>query len=301
MATPVLILGHSGTGKSTSMRNFGDKDIAVVSVNGKRLPFRNRFEYVLNSDDYSKILAFMKEKASKVKTIVVDDSQYLMANEFMRRTKETGFQKYTEIGRNFWGLIKAVEKLPEDVTVYFLHHPETGDDGVQKAKTIGKLLDDKITVEGMFTIVLRTMVVDKEYLFSTQTDGTDPCKTPMGMFSANYIPNDLKLVDDTIREYYGLTNSEPTEESIANDEITSSPQTTDEVIEDIFADVDEPVEEPQEELSQEELQKKAADMFKAIKNDKELATKVREFVKDNGGSIPKLSVESLKEVIALMS
>lgn len=122
----------------------------------------------------------------------------------MRRAKETGFQKFTDIGRNFWELIKAVEKLSDDTVVYFLSHIETGDDGREKAKTIGKLLDEKISLEGMFSIVLKTAVVDGQYYFMTQTNGNDTCKSPIGMFSTHSLPNDLKLVDEGIRLYYDM-------------------------------------------------------------------------------------------------
>ncbi len=202
MGLPVLILGFSGSGKSASMRNFGDNEFALVNVNGKYLPFRTKSIPTLNSDNCESIKQFISSQT--VKTIVVDDSQYIMVNEFMRRAKETGYQKFTDIGKNFWNLIKTVEALPNDVIVYFLHHLETGEDGRQKAKTVGKLLDEKINVEGMFTIVLKTVVTDGKYLFATQTDGHDTCKSPMGMFDSMYISNDLKMVDETIRTYYRL-------------------------------------------------------------------------------------------------
>lgn len=203
MGLPVLVLGFSGSGKSASMRNFKEDEIALVNVNSKPLPFRTKFQSVLNSDNYKEIASFISNQTAKV--IVIDDTQYLMANEFMRRAKETGFQKFTDIGKNFWDLVKMVEKLPEDTVVYFLSHLETGEDGRQKVKTIGKLLDEKITVEGMFTIVLKTVASDGKYLFATQTDGSDTCKSPMGLFDQMYIPNDLKQVDETLRIYYGFT------------------------------------------------------------------------------------------------
>lgn len=202
MGLPVLVLGYSGSGKSASMRNFGEDELSLVNVNGKPLPFRTKFRGVLNSDNYKEISAFIRMQ--KTKTIVIDDSQYLMANEFMRRAKETGFQKFTDIGKNFWELVKLTESLPDDVIVYFLNHLETGDDGRQKSKTIGKLLDEKITVEGMFTVVLKTVVNDGRYLFATQTDGCDTCKSPIGLFDSMYIDNDLKMVDESIRIYYSL-------------------------------------------------------------------------------------------------
>lgn len=202
MGLPVLILGYSGSGKSASMRNFSADEVALVNVNGKALPFRTQFASIINSDNYKDITAFIKNQTAKV--IVIDDTQYLMANEFMRRAKETGFQKFTDIGKNFWELVRLAETLPNDVIVYFMNHLETGDDGRQKSKTIGKLLDEKITVEGMFTTVLKTVVNDGKYLFATQTDGNDTCKSPMGLFDQMYISNDLKAVDEALRIYYHL-------------------------------------------------------------------------------------------------
>lgn len=202
MGLPVLILGFSGSGKSASLRNFEEDKLSMVNVNGKPLPFRTQFKNVINSDEYPDITKFIKNQ--KTKSIAIDDTQYLMANEYMRRAKETGFQKFVDIGKNFWGLIKAVETLPADVIVYFLQHLETGEDGRQKAKTIGKLLDEKITVEGMFATVLKTVASDGKYMFATQTDGTDTCKSPIGLFKTMYIDNDLKMVDEALRVYYRL-------------------------------------------------------------------------------------------------
>lgn len=206
MGLAILVLGFSGSGKSASLRNFSSDELALVNVNGKQLPFRTQFKSVINSDNYKEISDFITKQ--KVKSIAIDDTQYLMANEFMRRSKETGFQKFTDIGKNFWELVKLVETLPADTIVYFLNHIETDENGRQKAKTIGKLLDEKITVEGMFTTVLKTVVADGKYLFATQTDGTDTCKSPIGLFDTMYINNDLKLVDDTLRIYYHLKPEE---------------------------------------------------------------------------------------------
>lgn len=202
MGLPVLILGFSGSGKSASMREFAPEELALVNVNGKPLPFRTLFNNTLCSDSYAEISEFLRKQT--VKTIVIDDTQYLMANEFMRRAKETGYQKFTDIGKNFWELVRLTETLPNDVIVYFLNHLETGEDGRQKSKTVGKLLDEKITVEGMFTTVLKTVVNDGKYLFATQTDGNDTCKSPMGLFRTKYIDNDLKMVDEALRVYYHL-------------------------------------------------------------------------------------------------
>lgn len=206
MGLPVLVLGYSGSGKSASLRNFKADELALVNVNGKPLPFRTQFENVINSDNYKDIVTFIRNQS--VKSIVIDDTQYLMANEFMRRAKETGFQKFTDIGKNFWELVRFAEMLSDDVIVYFLNHIDTDENGRQKSKTIGKLLDEKITVEGMFTTVLKTVVNDGKYLFATQTDGSDTCKSPMGLFNTMYIENDLKTVDEALRVYYHLKSEQ---------------------------------------------------------------------------------------------
>jgi len=195
-------MGASGTGKSASLRNFRPDEIGVINVAGKPLPFRSEIKS-FKSDRYEEIEAILKK--AKVKSLVIDDSQYLMANEFMRRASENGFQKFTDIGRNFWALIDMINHdLPEDVIVYFMQHTELDANGNEKAKTIGKLLDEKITLEGLFSIVLKTAVVDGSYMFTTKNNGADTVKTPMGMFEQDLIENDLKAVDDAIRDYYGL-------------------------------------------------------------------------------------------------
>jgi len=202
MAIAVLVMGASGTGKSASLRNFRPDEIGVINVAGKPLPFRSEIKS-FKSDRYEEIEAILKK--AKVKSLVIDDSQYLMANEFMRRASENGFQKFTDIGRNFWALVDMINHdLPEDVIVYFMQHTELDANGNEKAKTIGKLLDEKITLEGLFSIVLKTAVVDGSYMFTTKNNGADTVKTPMGMFEQDLIENDLKAVDDAIREYYGL-------------------------------------------------------------------------------------------------
>ena len=202
MGIPILVLGESGTGKSASLRNFKPEEVGVVNVCGKPLPFRSSIE-TFKSDDYLKIEKALK--ASLKKVFVIDDCQYLLSNAFMRRARETGYQKFTEFAVDFWTLVHMViNELPEDVLVYFLGHIERDANGNEKFKTIGKLLDEKITVEGMFTVVLKTSVQDGRYLFSTRNSGSDTVKTPIGLFEDAYIDNDLKAVDTAIREYYNL-------------------------------------------------------------------------------------------------
>ena len=199
MGIGVMILGASGSGKSASLRNFQPDEVGVINVIGKPLPFRSEIK-TINTDDYPMIRKCLAE--AKARSIVIDDSQYLMADEFMIRAKENGFQKFTDIGRNFWDLVRFVNKIDDDKIVYFLHHTETDENGVERAKTIGKLLNEKITLEGMFTIVLKAEVVDGQYLFATKNNGHDVVKAPMGMFKDDHIENDLKAVDDTIRGYF---------------------------------------------------------------------------------------------------
>lgn len=207
MGKKVLILGASGTGKSASMRNFSKDEILIINVAGKDMPFKEPkggFEK-LNTDQYRDIKRAMT--STKKKVIVIDDCQYLMANEFMRRATEKGYDKFTEIAQNFWDLQQAISKLPDDVVVYEISHIERDQDGNEKMKTIGKMLDEKITVEGMFSIVLKTVVNDGNYYFQTQNSGKDTCKSPIGLFNSMLIENDLKKVDNAIRDYYDLSEA----------------------------------------------------------------------------------------------
>ncbi len=201
MGIPVLILGESGSGKSASMRNFKEDEIGIINVSSKPLPFKTKLK-PFNSDDYIKIEDVIKR--AKVKSIVIDDAQYLQANEYMRNAKIQGYQKFTDIALNFWTLVQMIIKtLPEDVIVYLLGHIETDSNGKEKFKTIGKMTDN-YSVEGMCTIVLKTLVEDGHYYFTTQTNGFDTVKSPMGMFGETKIDNDLKAVDTAIREYYNI-------------------------------------------------------------------------------------------------
>ena len=207
MGIPVLIIGESGSGKSTSMRNFQPNEIGVFNVSSKPLPFKSKIKCV-NTDDYIKIENGIIG-AKQTKTFVIDDAQYLMANEFMRTAKVNGYQKFTDIALNFWTLVHMViRELPKDTIVYFMGHIERDNNGNEKFKTIGRMLDEKITIEGMFTIVLKTVVQDGKYHFATQTNGMDTVKSPIGMFDQPMIDNDLKLVDIKIREYYDIEIAE---------------------------------------------------------------------------------------------
>nr|DAO55509.1 MAG TPA: AAA domain protein [Caudoviricetes sp.] len=201
MAIIVMVYGQSGTGKSTSLRNFKPEDVCIVNVSGKPLPFKNKHK-TFNTDDYISIEAAIQKAPAK--SIVIDDATYLMTGEYMRTAKVTGYQKFTELALNYYTLVKTAAALPDDKIVYFMGHSDIDSNGNEKFKTIGKLLDEKITLEGMFTIVLKTVVTDGKYQFSTRNSGQDTVKTPMGMFSEPLIENDLAAVDKAIREYYEI-------------------------------------------------------------------------------------------------
>lgn len=201
MAIIVMVYGQSGTGKSTSLRNFKPEDVCIVNVSGKPLPFKNKHK-TFNTDNYMAIDEAIKKAPAK--SIVIDDATYLMTGEYMRTAKVTGYQKFTDLALNYYTLVKTAAALPDGKIVYFMGHSDIDNNGNEKFKTIGKLLDEKITLEGMFTIVLKTVVTDGKYQFSTRNSGQDTVKTPMGMFDEPLIDNDLAAVDKAIRDYYEL-------------------------------------------------------------------------------------------------
>ncbi|MDR2049691.1 MAG: ATP-binding protein [Treponema sp.] len=207
MSVAVLIIGKSGSGKSTSFRNFGEKELAVINVENKPLPFKKSFESIKATDNYAVIKKCLSTTPKK--SIAIDDAGYLITNQFMRGHSSAGkgtgvFSLYNDLGDQFWQLIEHIKSLPNDKIVYAVMHEEQTDYGVIKPKTIGRMLDEKVCIEGLFTIVLRAMYFDGSYVFRTKTDGNDPSKAPMDMFNDEYIPNDLKTVDMAIRSYYGI-------------------------------------------------------------------------------------------------
>ncbi len=211
MGLPILIVGESGSGKTASLRNFNADEIGIFNVASKPLPFKKKFK-TINKATYEIIEAGIN--SGKYKTYIIDDSQYLMSFEALRRAKETGYTKHTEIGQNFYNLIEGIINAPDDVIVYLLHHSETDENNKRKAKTIGKMLDSQLTVEGVFSIVLFSESENGEYKFVTQSDGYTTAKSPMEMFEKE-IGNDLKIVDDTVREYWGLPKRENTSKPTA--------------------------------------------------------------------------------------
>ena len=205
-----MILGESGSGKSYSIKNMNAENVGVFAVEKSLLPFRNKGFKVAKNATYSMIMNALKNP--QLKAYVIDDSQYLMVNEFFDRAKDTGYQKYTDIGLHFRNLVHHInQNLPDDVIVYFLHHTEIDSNtGKTKAKTVGKMLDNYLTVEGCFNIVLQAVAEGKEHYFLTQSDGSNTAKSPEEMFDVK-IANDLNFVDNAIRDYYGLANKESEE------------------------------------------------------------------------------------------
>ena len=217
MSNMILILGESGTGKSTSIESLDEKETFIIQVINKPLPFRKfKSKYPLLNKEKTSGNRIVSDKAQgiigclnwinsqeHIKNVVIDDFQYILANEYMEKALQTGYNKFTEMAKNYHSIIQFAQQLREDLSIVFMSHLERKDDGTSKIKTIGKLLDEKITVEGLFTIVLNTSMEDGNYYFETQNNGFNTTKSPKGMFEELKIPNDLNYVIEKINEYYG--------------------------------------------------------------------------------------------------
>lgn len=207
MAEFVLIFGKSGSGKSRSLINLNPEEYLLINVTGKRLPFKGKPKYEYKGTDYQKILYCLKKNPTKI--AVIDDAGYLMTEQFMQghskpKSGSSSFDLYNDIADRFYDLIKFIKSLPEDQIVYVMMHEETSDFGDTRLKTIGKLLDQKVCIEGLSSIVLRCVTLEKQHYFLTKTDGMDITKTPEGLFDEEKIENDLKAVDSAIRNYYEI-------------------------------------------------------------------------------------------------
>lgn len=210
MGTAVLVYGKSGAGKSRSLKGFAEDEIFLVNPIGKRLPFPGKFKYTAKTDNYQTIINGLKQMPTKI--AVIDDAGYLLTNTFMRghsapKAGSSTFDLYNDIADNFWRLFMFIQQqLPDDVIVYVMMHEQETDFGSVKLRTIGKLLDEKVSIEGMVTIALRCLVDGDRHYFRTQTDGSDVSKSPEDMFELE-IDNDLKAVDTRIRDFWGLAHS----------------------------------------------------------------------------------------------
>ena len=206
MATAVLIMGESGSGKSASLRNFAPNEISVFNVTSKPLPFKQGKTKIPKIDnatytDIANALANPNKRA-----YVIDDAGYLLSFEMFKRANETGYSKFTDMAKNFFDMLDFINtKLPNDIIVYITMHTEDDSEMHKtKAKTIGKMIDQNLNLEGLFTIVLRAMQTEEGYKFITRDDRVSTAKSPMGMFESDKIDNDLKEVDRVIREYYDM-------------------------------------------------------------------------------------------------
>jgi hypothetical protein len=209
MGIPVLVLGKSGSGKSASLRNFSPDEVGIINVMGKPLPFKSQIKTV-STRNYDAIQKILSE--AKSDSIVIDDAGYLITDYFMTRHANAGggnavFQLYNELADRFYSLLVSIQSLPADRIVYVFMHEDENDSGSIKPKTIGRLLDEKVNVEGLFTIVLRCIGDQQKHVFMTQSSGYDVAKSPIGMFDTLEIDNDLKMVDQKIRNFYELKGS----------------------------------------------------------------------------------------------
>jgi hypothetical protein len=224
MSEIIAVVGQTGTGKSTSVESLDAKETVIIGIIDKPLPFRGwkqkyttgiqqggNFLVSHDSAQIVKVLNYVSNERPEVKQVIIDDFQYIMSTEFMNRATETGWQKFTDIAKHVWDVISTAKSLREDLKVVFLTHDEIITENFQpkrKIKTIGKLLDDKVTLEGLFTVVLFTDVQKNkeknglDYTFITQNDGTTTAKSPRGMFATFNIPNDLSKVITEINAYY---------------------------------------------------------------------------------------------------
>lgn len=201
MSVKVLIVGESGSGKSASLRNFDENEIAIFNVSEKPLPFKKKLP-MCNTDDMKFIGAEIKRNARNC--YVVDDAGLAMTFYLFGKINETGYGKFTQVAKDFYDMVQAVDSCSDDTIVYFTMHTDRSDDGAKlKAKTAGKMIDSQLTLESLFTIVLYCVTDGKRHYFVTQSDGATTAKSPMDMFPLE-MDNDLKAVDTAIREYYGL-------------------------------------------------------------------------------------------------
>lgn len=215
MSISALILGNSGSGKSTSLRNLDPSKTLLIQCIKKPLPFRSNGwktrltlkseGNVIQSSDPAVIVKVLQTAPHDI--VVVDDYQAVMVNELMNRSSEKGYDKFTDIGKNAFNVFQAAGSRPDHRRVYILAHTQTDDFGQVRMKTVGKMVDQTLVPEGYFTIVLRTEIINGQYLFATQTNGQDCCKSPIDMFADQHIPNDLAAVDNAICDFYGITET----------------------------------------------------------------------------------------------
>lgn len=209
MAEKLLIIGRSGTGKSTSIRNLDRESTAILKGVNKKLPFRKgdtefKSMYIPNVQEMVNVIAQVI-KNPKYKTIIIDDLFYISSYENFRRVGEKGYTKFTDIAKNLFDIITIPDMIQrDDLTFIFLTHSDTNPNTMETdVKTIGKMVDSQLGVAGLFTVVLETAIIDGEYKFLTHNiNGNSVVKSPLGMFEDDYIENDLNLVLKAMKDYY---------------------------------------------------------------------------------------------------
>lgn len=214
MNNSVLIIGPSGTGKSTSLRNLAPEETFLINVSDKPLPWRGSSKHYkrmakgegnyYSTDDFDEMIRcikFVDEKRPDIKNLILDDFQMIMSSEFMRRASEKGFEKFIDLGKHIFYILQALKQCRDDLFRCLLTHSDLDMNGQSKVKTIGKMIDEKIDIPSHFTIMLHTMIVDGRYKFLTQNNGTHLAKTPLEMFSDMFIDNDLAMIKDIIQQY----------------------------------------------------------------------------------------------------
>ena len=216
MSNAVLIIGESGSGKSTAIRTLPPEETFIINVIGKNLPFKGankRYTKISadgstgnyycsdNAANVRRVIQLINTKRTDIKYLVIDDCGYIIMNEFMRKCLEKGYDKYSLLGKEFSDLISLVNEMRDDLFCFVMMHVESDQQGRTKPKTVGKMIDQYVCIEGKFAYVLHTIVFDNQYKFITNNDGTHMAKTPLGLFNTQTIDNDLMAIVNKINEY----------------------------------------------------------------------------------------------------
>lgn len=216
MSNTVLIIGESGSGKSTSLKNLDPKETFIINVLGKPLPFVGARKNYKNCDkdnpngnhvatDNSAtikgLIMAVNDRRPEIKTLVIDDFNYTLTNEFMRQALVKGYEKFSVLGQNAWSILNCLNQTRDDLDCFVISHSDIDQNGKSKPKTIGKMIDEKVCLEGMVTICFHSLIIEGQYKFLTQNDGCHTAKSPHGMFKDALIDNDLVYVKEQIRKY----------------------------------------------------------------------------------------------------
>lgn len=222
MASKLIgIVGPTGTGKSTSIKHLDPNSTYIINVAKKELPFKGaeklynkeskNYKEVSEATEITRLLKTISDKAPHIKTIIIEDSNYIMGFNIVSKATEVGYMKFSLMAKDMKELFEEARNLREDLTTFYFTHPEIIEDGGEiigyKIKTAGKLIDNQITLEGLLTICLYTHVEESKdgtanYYFLTNRYRKFPAKSPDGMFNEVKIPNNLQLVLDKVNEYY---------------------------------------------------------------------------------------------------